>query len=67
MPRKPAFPDRYDFSGLDELKTLTQITEAFVEEHAGYPDMRTYLRDYAITDDVMADLQVPSHIILRSR
>ncbi|MGI9264053.1 MAG: YheT family hydrolase [Gammaproteobacteria bacterium] len=63
LAKEACFPARYDFSGLDELKTLTQITEAFVEEHAGYPDMHTYLKDYAITDHVMADLQVPSHII----
>ena len=64
LAKEACFPDRYDFSGLDELKTLTEMTEAFVEEHAGYPDMQTYLKDYAITDDVMANLQIPSHIIV---
>jgi predicted alpha/beta-fold hydrolase len=64
LAKEACFPDRFDFSGLEDLKTLTEMTEAFVEEHAGYPDMQTYLKGYAITDEVMADLQVSSHIIL---
>ncbi len=64
LAKEACFPDLYDFSMIDDLKTLTAITETFVEEHAGYPDTHTYLKGYAITDDVLADLQVPSHMIL---
>jgi predicted alpha/beta-fold hydrolase len=64
LAKEACFPDLYDFSMLDDLKTLTAITEAFVEEHAGYPDTHTYLKGYAITEHVLTDLQVPSHMIL---
>ena len=57
------FPELYDFSSLHELQTLTAMTEFFVERYSGFPDLNTYLKGYALTGDVLAPLQVRSHLI----
>lgn len=57
------FPELYDFSQIDELKTLTAMTEFFVERYSGFADLDSYLTGYALTGDVLASLQVPSHLI----
>ncbi len=61
--KEACFPELYDFSHLGELKTLTAITDHFVQSHSGFPDLPTYLKGYALTGDVLADLQVPCHIL----
>jgi predicted alpha/beta-fold hydrolase len=57
------FPELYDFSNIDELKSLTEMTDHFVQYHSGFPDLDAYLKGYALTDDVLAPLAVPSHIL----
>ncbi len=59
-----AFPGVYDFGELGRFRTLTAMTEFFVTRHAGFPDLDTYLRGYAITGDRLAPLRVASRILL---
>jgi predicted alpha/beta-fold hydrolase len=57
------FPELYDFGDLKRLPTLTATTEFFVTRFAGFPDLDTYLAGYAITGDVLANLEVPARLI----
>jgi len=57
------FPDIYDFSRIPWTDGLTDMTERFVTAYAPYPDLQAYLADYAITDDKLAGLAVPSTLI----
>ena len=61
--KEECFPELYDFRNLEDLKTLTEMTEHFVVHYSGFPDLHTYLKGYALTDDVLAPLRVPSHLI----
>ena len=62
--KKAAFPRRFDFSGLDRFRNLEDMTDYFVRHYTEYPDLRTYLRGYALTGDRLADLEVPSTMLL---
>jgi predicted alpha/beta-fold hydrolase len=58
-----AWPGAYDFTPLLRGANLRQMTERLVLEHAGYPDLASYLADYAITGERLAALEVPSLIV----
>jgi len=58
-----AWPDRYRLEELLASRDLSGMTERLVLEHAGFPDLASYLNGYAIVGDVLAGLCVPSRII----
>jgi predicted alpha/beta-fold hydrolase len=62
--KKAAFPSRYDFAQLERFSTLEAMTDFFVKNYTEFPDLRTYLRGYALTGERLAGLQVPSTILL---
>lgn len=62
--KRAAFPDRYDFGELERFRDLRTMTDFFVRHYTEYPDLVTYLRGYAITEDRLARLDVPSEILL---
>jgi len=43
-----AFPARYDFSSLRDLRNFTEITRAFVTAHTEFPDLDSYLARYTL-------------------
>lgn len=57
------FPELYDFDDIEAYRTLTDLTAYFVEYYSGFPDLRSYLKGYALTGDVLDPLEVPSRII----
>jgi predicted alpha/beta-fold hydrolase len=57
------FPELYDFGDLRRFATLTATTEFFATRYAGFPDLDSYLRGYAITGDALANLSVPTRLI----
>jgi predicted alpha/beta-fold hydrolase len=59
-----AFPELYHFDEAMRLTTITELTDLFVAEHTNFPSTRAYLDGYAITGDYLADLRVPSRILL---
>jgi hypothetical protein len=63
LAKAACFPELYDFRNLRELPTLTATTEFFATRYAGFPDLDSYLRGYAITGDALANLAVPARII----
>lgn len=62
--KQDAFPELYDFRHIRRYSTLTDLTAYFVEYHSGFASLEAYLRGYSLTEDVLAPLEVPSHIIL---
>jgi predicted alpha/beta-fold hydrolase len=62
--KKAAFPRRYDFKRLARFGTLREMTDYFVCHYTDYPDLKTYLRGYAITDERLDNLSVPSAMLL---
>ncbi len=62
--KQSAWPGEYDFSALTHGAGLTRMTEELVRRFTEYPDLEAYLHGYAITGDVLAGLEVPSHLII---
>ncbi|HEY7378978.1 MAG TPA: alpha/beta fold hydrolase [Steroidobacteraceae bacterium] len=58
-----AWPDVYDFEELMRDRTLTAMTDYLVRHHSEFPDLRTYLRGYALVHGALESLQTPSRII----
>lgn len=62
--KQAAFPDAYEFSELRQFSSIGQMTEHFVDHHTEFPDLATYLNGYALTGNFLADLSVPSAVLL---
>ena len=62
--KREAFPALYDFGELERFRTLRGMTDYFVCNYTGFPDLETYLRGYAVTGDRLAGLKVPTEILL---
>jgi predicted alpha/beta-fold hydrolase len=58
------FPKRYDFSQILAQKSIRTMTEMLVQNFSEFSDLDAYLNGYAITGDALANLQVPSHILI---
>jgi hypothetical protein len=63
LAKAECFPELYDFGDLRRFPTLTATTEFFVTQYAGFADLDSYLRGYAITGDALAGLTVPARLI----
>jgi len=62
--KKAAFPSIYDFSNLNRFTTLRSMTNYFVEKYTEFPSLESYLSGYALIDEKLAGLTVPSTILL---
>ncbi|MBT8442331.1 MAG: alpha/beta fold hydrolase [Gammaproteobacteria bacterium] len=62
--KKAAFPQRFDFTRLEQFRTLEDMTDYFVHNYTEYPDLKTYLRGYALTGERLENLEVPSTMLL---
>lgn len=61
--KQQAWPGTYDFGELLAEPSLTAMTERMVLRYAGFPDLASYLRGYAITGPVLESLAAPTTII----
>lgn len=61
--KQQAWPDRYDFSEILRLETLTEMTEQLVCRYGGFPTLQAYLQGYAITGTALAGLAARTRII----
>jgi predicted alpha/beta-fold hydrolase len=59
-----AFPEHYRFGDLARFRYLEPMTEFFVTRYAGFGDLRSYLRGYALTGDRLAALVAPTTVLL---
>jgi uncharacterized protein len=62
--KQRCFPGHFDFGDILRMKDLNGMTDVMVRQHTEYPDMPAYLDGYAIVNDVLANLQIDSHVIL---
>lgn len=58
-----AWPGHFEFGELVSSRDLRQMTRELVLRHAGYDDVEDYFRGYAITEERLAGLVVPSTLI----
>ena len=61
--KQQAWPGRFEFGDLLASRDLRKMTRELVLSHAGYADVDSYFRGYALTGDRLRGLQVPSTII----
>lgn len=62
--KQQCFPKRYDFSKILAQTTIRSMTELLVRNFGEFADLDAYLDGYSITGNVLADLSVPSHILI---
>jgi predicted alpha/beta-fold hydrolase len=62
--KQSCFPQRYDFSAILAQRSIKAMTELLVTQHSEFADLDAYLNGYAIVGDVLAKLDVPSHVIV---
>ena len=62
--KQAAWPKTYDFGDLLADPSLTAMTERMVLRYTDFPDLRAYLRGYAITGDALSNLAVPTEVVL---
>jgi predicted alpha/beta-fold hydrolase len=58
------FPQRYDFAPILAERSIKEMTRIMVEQHSEFPTLDAYLSGYAIIGDRLAQLAVPSHILI---
>lgn len=61
--KQEAWPGHYDFGALIGDTSLRSMTERMVLKYTDYADLATYLRGYAITEDVLESLEAPARLI----
>ena len=61
--KQQLFPDLYDFSDIQRLQTLREITDALIERYSHYPSARAYFRDYTLTGDALRSIAVPTALL----
>jgi len=62
--KQQLFPELYDFTEIFAQRSIRTMTRIMVERYSEFADIDAYLSGYAITGDVLAPLNVPSHILL---
>lgn len=63
LEKAKVFPHLYAFGDLRRFRTLTETTDFFVREYTEFATLERYLNGYAIVDDALADLDVPSLVV----
>lgn len=57
------FPERYRFGNLRRFGGLRDMTAYFVQEFSEFPDLDSYLAGYAIVDNALSTITVPTLLI----
>lgn len=57
------FPDLYDFSDVFALDTIAEMTEVMIARYSDYRSSSDYFRGYAVLDDALANINVPTTIV----
>jgi predicted alpha/beta-fold hydrolase len=66
LKKQLAWPEVYDFDELLRDRTLTAMTDYLVRHHSEFPDLRSYLRGYALIHGALESLSTSSRIIAAS-
>ena len=61
--KQACFPDLYDFNEVLALDTIAKMTDLMIERYSDYKNASDYFRDYAVLDDALVNMPVPTTII----
>lgn len=61
--KQACFPDEYDFSDVFSLDTITEMTDVMLERYSDYGSASDYFRGYAVLDDALVNVEVPTTIV----
>jgi predicted alpha/beta-fold hydrolase len=61
--KQVCFPDLYDFSEVLSLDTIAAMTDLMLERYSDYESASAYFRAYAVKDDALVDVNIPTTII----
>ena len=61
--KQAAWPGHYDFGDMIRDPSLTAMTGSMVLKYTDFPDLRAYLKGYAITGTVLGTLTAPAHLL----
>ena len=62
--KQRCFPNDFDFGDILRMQNLLGMTDVMVRQFTEFPSTSAYFDGYKIVDDVLAGLDVESHIIL---
>ena len=61
--KQACFPDLYDFNEVFALDTITEMTDLMLERYSEYESSTIYFRKYAVLDDALINVPIPTTII----
>ncbi len=62
--KQELFPELYDFRRVLAQRNLRGMTELLIEHYSEFPSADAYLEGYAIVGDALANLEIPSHVLI---
>ena len=61
--KQQLFPELYDFSDVLALETIAEMTDLMLERYSDYESASVYFSKYALLNDALVDVPVPTTII----
>jgi uncharacterized protein len=61
--KQRAFPDRYDFAGIQSLQTVRELSEHVIPRYTPFATLEEYLAGYTLRGDRLAEIRVPTTIL----
>jgi len=61
--KQALFPESYDFTAMERLRTIRAMTEWILHRYGPYPDAESYFAQYAIVPAQLSALMIPATII----
>jgi hypothetical protein len=61
--KQACFPERYDFSEVLSLDSVAEMTDLMIERYSDYENASVYFSRYALLNDALGDIPVPTTII----
>ena len=61
--KQACFPDLYDFNEVLSLDTIAAMTDLMLERYSDYESASGYFSHYAVLNDALADIDVPTTIV----
>ena len=63
LKKQSLFPDLYDFSEVERLKTIEAVTDFLLAEYSDFESAQEYFNAYAVMGSAVADINIPATVI----
>ena len=63
LKKQSLFPDLYDFSEVERLKTIQAVTDYLLSKYSHFESAQDYFNAYAVTGSAVADINIPTTVI----